>query len=660
MGLGQEETRLRWVVLASIALGTILTLYFFFDKINDQVFAPSRDRIIFPFGGECEGSTGTAGHGWTPEQALHAFHRFSPQGLPFAAFPETSLGEISSDEYWISRCPLNLKHTIDNRPAFLSLGRVSGRTTVYLGERKVVDQPHDGHVSISLGDSDQVDGLVLTIIVTPTANGSPFIGPRTSDMIYYSVDTGGSVPQQRESDDLKLRDLTLLRIGVASALFLMMSGAWVIGFRYPDISWMVITLAFHAIYWVAVLYQPQIAIDGWFTSLLQCGQLAYSFAFLLFIQHYLRIASRCRMLTWITRLVFLISFFAIILCQIFSSTSLTIFTRAISSSILVISSILVVLAWRDVRPQPASRKLRSKAFAVVVAIYTIGAVAKFLLVQPWNVLSDDLFLLVLVSAAWILIADLVNYRHLFLSERLGRVSSTDERQRVSESINLGKTVQELLLPKMCAGQVNNLRFQFFLRSEHGFSRTWFQYWVRADGSVYFFLGEATGNGPSAALAIASMQCSLEISKQRDELMEDCLTQMNRTLHTLYSGIMTSRTMAFAVTADQLMTSWNCGGLGSIFLARDQCEVTRPHSTPVGLGADLRWDKRTWQGQSKKLLIAATEPLLGLNPRNGRLADLQRLVGKAGGDFSKIYQHLSSETEADSGTHDSTMFFLHFQ
>lgn len=137
-----------------------------------------------------------------------------------------------------------------------------------------------------------------------------------------------------------------------------------------------------------------------------------------------------------------------------------------------------------------------------------------------------------------------------------------ERVRLQEMITLGRSVQDLLLPKRLEGISAEIRYLFAYEPFEGkMSGDWIKYWRTKNGNHQFLLGDVTGKGPQAALAVSIISTVVDRCIRLDNDAKTALIQINKTLYNLLKGNMGSTASAATIKTDGHLTLYNTAGIG---------------------------------------------------------------------------------------------------
>jgi hypothetical protein len=137
---------------------------------------------------------------------------------------------------------------------------------------------------------------------------------------------------------------------------------------------------------------------------------------------------------------------------------------------------------------------------------------------------------------------------------------------MEDRLELGRSVQNMLLPAEKSGSRAELEYQFFFETAQTMAGDWYYVWNTSDGATRLFVGDVTGKGPQAALAVAAIISDLTRHRDAGDTVEETIDSLNRHLFKLFGGRVMS-TMSVTVIAGGVergaVTLYNCGTPGWI-------------------------------------------------------------------------------------------------
>jgi|GEM_PF-1719720 len=140
---------------------------------------------------------------------------------------------------------------------------------------------------------------------------------------------------------------------------------------------------------------------------------------------------------------------------------------------------------------------------------------------------------------------------------------------MEDRLELARSVQNMLLPATRKSAAGNLEYQFYFESAQTMAGDWYYVWSTADGETRLFVGDVTGKGPQAALAVATIISALARHADANDSVEDTINGLNRHLFKLFAGRVMSTMSVMVIEASPgsgKITLFNCGTPGWITTA----------------------------------------------------------------------------------------------
>ncbi len=136
------------------------------------------------------------------------------------------------------------------------------------------------------------------------------------------------------------------------------------------------------------------------------------------------------------------------------------------------------------------------------------------------------------------------------------------RAKLEQSLELGRSVQSLLLPHLVVQSREGSEHLFrYIPYAKQMSGDWVNYWIAEDGAQNYLIGDVTGKGPQAALAVAMIASIINHHKSTRSDLVTCLEDINKMLYQAFRGEIT--TTASGVTVAQ-------GGVRATFVNAAGC------------------------------------------------------------------------------------------
>lgn len=236
-----------------------------------------------------------------------------------------------------------------------------------------------------------------------------------------------------------------------------------------------------------------------------------------------------------------------------------------------------------------------------------------------------------------------------------------ERSRLKESLMMGRSVQELLLPPRTSQGTDGISYDFvYVPYEGLMSGDWINRWKTSDGGEHFLVGDVTGKGPAAALAVACIAMSVSKSASRDASMVECLRTINADLVANFKGSGTSTVTGLSVFPDATMMLYNGGGLGWYHYREGKVRHILGGGDLLGLQKDVEFRPSTEALAPGDVVLTFTD---GLAPSGAILKRIVRSFFKDAAGARDLKALLSAAKEAHATSRvvvddDTTAVLIH--
>lgn len=154
---------------------------------------------------------------------------------------------------------------------------------------------------------------------------------------------------------------------------------------------------------------------------------------------------------------------------------------------------------------------------------------------------------------------------------------------MEDRLELGRSVQNMLLPATRDGKSGSLAYQFYFETAQTMAGDWYYIWEPGNGETRLFAGDVTGKGPQAALAVAAIISALTRHREAGDTVIATIESLNRHLFKLFGGRVMS-TMSVTVIESPSpsagITMYNCGTPGWITNATSGQGSSRPRYIPL--------------------------------------------------------------------------------
>lgn len=490
------------------------------------------------------------------------------------------------NEFMVIRCVGSLKLKGDAHHGWMHIGYVEGWSKIWINDHlKLEVFPNKPDVNFSIDKDDTGDNAAFTVVSRRTTQ----------------VDLGlsSAVPLMYGTDFLELeaiknlyhyggREIPLARVSFCAGLLLILGISWLFGLRYLDLSWMIVMIMSLIIQYswpiISQYFHPS---SDWPLRVL--FQLAGLGAMVGFIMSFLRDFSLTRriLITYFTVFVSLVIIFVIGEKYFGSQKDVYLMASYISWAV-----VLGFGAWRSLTlvkslPVNLPRRSRIKIFGIISAA---GSVTYLL--QTWMMtfvpifFADYIALTVVALFTGFLCVDLVLYQQGFFTEKVNRELAEQKRLRLAEALSIGQTAQELLLPMHVTRSHHKIKLEYHCAPHITMAGDWMDSWEGPNGSVIVLLGDVSGKGPAAAIAMASIMTMMRGFHGRNSGLKSAISEMSPQLFSLFNGSIITTWAGVEIQPNG--EAWFAGG-GSPgwFIVDEPHQVTTVpcRNAMLGLGKD---------------------------------------------------------------------------
>ncbi len=174
---------------------------------------------------------------------------------------------------------------------------------------------------------------------------------------------------------------------------------------------------------------------------------------------------------------------------------------------------------------------------------------------PWTFAFDLILFAVLASITAYDYGDTAN----------AKLRVERDLKAMEDRLELGRSVQNMLLPAERNGTSGSLHYNFFFESAQTMAGDWYYVWHALDGSTRLFVGDVTGKGPQAALAVAAIISAITRHHENNDSEDFTITSLNHHLFKLFRGrvmsTMSVTTLGGPTSEPGTIVLYNCGTPG---------------------------------------------------------------------------------------------------
>ncbi len=222
---------------------------------------------------------------------------------------------------------------------------------------------------------------------------------------------------------------------------------------------------------------------------------------------------------------------------------------------------------------------------------------------------------------------------------LAKVLVENELKAVNERLELGRTVQSMLLPPSMDGAIDRFAFRYYYDPAEKMSGDWLNIW-RSEERNHLFLGDVVGKGPQAALAVAAIASVINDSKYHGLSIAETIERINCQLIDLFQRHITSTFSSATFHADGSVELHNAAALGWFALKGNRVQHLPMRSIPLGVvkNAPLATIRKTFEPGTT--LFAFTDGVLeGSRARKNLFTKLKAMPEDAELTYDELHEML---------------------
>ncbi len=195
----------------------------------------------------------------------------------------------------------------------------------------------------------------------------------------------------------------------------------------------------------------------------------------------------------------------------------------------------------------------------------------------------------------------------YLMERAKRLEEESAKAMLSERLNLGRAVQEILLPTEREQKFHSFTLAMSYIPAQEMSGDWIYMWDGGDDERRFYLGDVVGKGPSAAIPVAVIVGILGECQRRSMSVEESLERVNQRLIELFEQQISSSCTVICLQKNEQITLYNAGSPGWFCAdASGKCTYLPLRSHALGLNEQASFAHETLQKQAVNTLFTFTD------------------------------------------------------
>lgn len=172
-----------------------------------------------------------------------------------------------------------------------------------------------------------------------------------------------------------------------------------------------------------------------------------------------------------------------------------------------------------------------------------------------------------------------------LVERALRLEEEKTNLQLAERLNLGRAIQQILLPPLGAQDHGPFSFAMSYIPNQEMSGDWVYVWQGRDGEKRVIIGDVVGKGPSAAIPVAILIGILGECEKVAMDMEETLHYLNRRIIELFGRQITCSCSAIVMKETMEIELYNAGSPGWFFRSEGKARHISMRSSTLGMSPE---------------------------------------------------------------------------
>jgi serine phosphatase RsbU (regulator of sigma subunit)/CHASE2 domain-containing sensor protein len=218
----------------------------------------------------------------------------------------------------------------------------------------------------------------------------------------------------------------------------------------------------------------------------------------------------------------------------------------------------------------------------------------------------------------------------YYAEKARRLEEENKKIQLEQSLALGRTVQDLLLPKKYDGAFGQFSYEMKYTPSHIMGGDWVYIWNVSDEECRVIMGDVMGKGPSAAIPVAIIIGVLKEAELTKLSMSRAIELINERLIDLFGSQISSTCAAIVLRKHGRIDLYNAGTPGWFLSAAEKSEVYHLRSNPLGIDAKFTAVMDSFEMPPHGLIFTFTDGYL-----EGSRA-IRRLIRQL--NTKKAYEH----------------------
>lgn len=239
----------------------------------------------------------------------------------------------------------------------------------------------------------------------------------------------------------------------------------------------------------------------------------------------------------------------------------------------------------------------------------------------------------------------IELENQYLLERARRLEEEASKIQLAERLNLGRAVQEILLPNQDEQTFGPFRYSMSYLPAQEMSGDWVYLWGKGESERRVILGDVVGKGPSAAIPVAVIIGILGECERLNMSMRETLQRLNQRVSELFDGEITCSCTAIVLQRQGHVELFNAGSPGWILKDGVKSRHIPLRSTALGMSGESIFASESIELKDSTLLFTFTDgymeggralrrllQALEQLPESPALENLGKVLDEVGKDF----------------------------
>jgi serine phosphatase RsbU (regulator of sigma subunit) len=321
-------------------------------------------------------------------------------------------------------------------------------------------------------------------------------------------------------------------------------------------------------------------------------------------------------------------------------------------------AVLTVVSFKKRRRLEGVRRTRVLIVTISVGLASLLCALQAVLarVNAWEFGDYVIYSFATLFAAF-LAADLVVFQRQYFAERTKRAEQEAAKIQLEERLELGRSVQDILLPKKRTGSFRQFQYELFHIPAATMAGDWLYLWDASAQEKRVLFGDVMGKGPQAAIVVSAVMAFLYECRKRQLSVEQSIEYLNTSLSEIFYERTTSTFAAAVLYSDDQVDLYSCGTAGWFHATpRDVRHVAIRHQA-LGMGGKIKPEKVTIRMQAGNSLFSFSDGVLEGSRETKKLVALLGDYSSTKMSPSGLFNMACQVGGRQSGFDDQTMVVI---